>query len=148
MHVTEEEQSQINRLVAEAEAKSGVQVLMVIVARAEAYPENPVESVRNRCGVCQPAGLLVLIARFERQAAIVADIGVRRYIREEQLAAVAALIKPLLAPASMTPACTSCLSALTVLLPDRLTARGTPAQAASRRTAAIRLSSASPETVS
>lgn len=41
MHVTEEEQSQINKLVAAAQAKSGVQVPIAIVARTDAYPEIP-----------------------------------------------------------------------------------------------------------
>ncbi|MGQ0523690.1 MAG: TPM domain-containing protein [Betaproteobacteria bacterium] len=196
MHVTEEEQSQINKLVAEAEARSGVQVLIAIVARADAYPEIPwkafaigaalasllvmaqafyfADGSSSHAGVLVSAvmvagatfaalsvvmpafarlfltglraeaevrqyaeaaflqrglfhtrnrvGLLVLIARFEREAAIVADLGVRRHVTDEQLAAVAAQIKPLLGQASMTPACASCLSALTVLLQGRITA--------------------------
>jgi hypothetical protein len=40
MHVAEQEQSQINELVAGAEAKSGAQVLIAI-AKAVAYPEIP-----------------------------------------------------------------------------------------------------------
>jgi putative membrane protein len=197
MHVTEEEQSQINKLVAAAEAKSGVQVLIAIVAKADAYPEIPwkafaigaafasllvmaqafyfadwssshagvlvsavmvagasfaalsvvmpafarlfLAGLRAEAEVRQYAeaaflqrglfhtrnrvGVLVVIARFEREAAIVADVGVRRHVTDEQLAAVAARIKPLLGEASMTPACASCLGALTVLLQDRLTAQ-------------------------
>lgn len=197
MHVTEEEQSQINKLVAEAEAKSGIQVLIAIVARADAYPEIPwkafaigtafatllvmaqafyfadwssshagvlvsavmvsgatfaalsvvmpafarlfLAGLRAESEVRQYAeaaflqrglfhtrnrvGLLVLIARFEREAAIVADVGVRQHVSDEQLAAVAAKLRPLLGQASMTPACAACLGALTVLLQDRLTAR-------------------------
>ena len=41
MHVTEEEQRQINKLVSEAEAQSGIQALIVIVSKADAYPEIP-----------------------------------------------------------------------------------------------------------
>lgn len=48
MHMSEEEQSQIKRLVAEAEAGTEIQVLTVIVARAETMSRDPLESVRNR----------------------------------------------------------------------------------------------------
>lgn len=41
MHVTEQEQQQINELVAGTEEKSGAQVLIVILAKADAYPEIP-----------------------------------------------------------------------------------------------------------
>ena len=41
MHIDEQEQSQINELVAGAEAKSGAQVLIAIIAKADAYPEIP-----------------------------------------------------------------------------------------------------------
>jgi hypothetical protein len=41
MHLAEQEQQQINELVAQAETKSGAQVLVVIVAKADAYPEIP-----------------------------------------------------------------------------------------------------------
>lgn len=199
MHVTEEEQSQINRLVAEAEARSGTQVLIAIVGKADAYPEIPwkafamgavfsaflvaanaihspdwsaahagilVSSVmvagatpaaltvfipafarlfltrlRAEAEVRQHAeavflqrglfetrrrvGLLLLIARFEREAVIVADIGVRRHVTAGQLAAVAAQVKPLLAQEQMVQACASCLSGLTLLLQGRLTPPGT-----------------------
>ena len=50
MHVSEEEQSQINRLVAELEATSGIQVLIVIVSRADAYPQVPWKGIRDRNG--------------------------------------------------------------------------------------------------
>lgn len=197
MHVTEEEQSQINRLVAEAEARSGTQVLIAIVGKADAYPEIPwkafamgavfsaffgaanaiyspdwsaahaeilVSSVmiagatsaaltvfipafarlfltrlRAEAEVRQYAeavflqrglfetrgrvGLLLLIARFEREAVIVADIGVRQHVTDGQLAAVAAQVKPLLAQKRLMQACASCLSAVTLLLQERLTPR-------------------------
>ncbi|MGQ0749847.1 MAG: TPM domain-containing protein [Betaproteobacteria bacterium] len=195
MHVSEEEQSQINRLVAEVEAKSGIQVLIVIVSRADAYPEIPwkafaigavfsallatayaiqfpagaaahaavlVSSVTiagaslaaltlfvpglARLFVARPRaeaevrqyaeavflqrglfetreriGLLLLIARFEREAALVADAAIRSYIPDDQLAAAAAQVKPLLARNSMASACAACLNAITLQLEGRLT---------------------------
>lgn len=41
MHLTEQEQQQINELVAEVEAKSGAQVLLAVISKADAYPEIP-----------------------------------------------------------------------------------------------------------
>lgn len=41
MHLTEQEQQQINELVAEVEAKSGAQVLVAVIGKADAYPEIP-----------------------------------------------------------------------------------------------------------
>ena len=41
MHLTEQEQQQINELVAEVEAKSGAQVLLAVIGKADAYPEIP-----------------------------------------------------------------------------------------------------------
>jgi putative membrane protein len=195
MHASEEEQSQINRLVAEVEAKCGIQVLIVIVSRADAYPEIPwkafaigaafsallamayaiylpagaaahagvlVSSVTisgaslaaltlfvpglARLFVARPraegevrqyaeamflqrgvfetrerVGLLLLIARFEREAALVADTAIRRHIPDHQLAAAAAQIKPLLARNRMAAACAVCLNAVTLQLEARLT---------------------------
>jgi putative membrane protein len=200
MHVSEEEQSQINRLVAELEAKSGIQVLIVIVSRTDAYPEVPwkafaigtvfsallamayaiyppagatthagvlVASVTiagatlaaltlfvsglARLFVARPraeaevrqyaeaaflqrglfetrerAGLLLLIARFEREAALVADIAIRRYVPDDRLTAAAAQAKPLLARNRTAAACAACLSAVALQLEDRLaTSRAT-----------------------
>ncbi|HET9664027.1 MAG TPA: TPM domain-containing protein [Burkholderiales bacterium] len=197
MHVTKEEQSQINRLVAEAEARSGTQVLIAIVDKADAYPEIPWKAFAmgavfsaflvaanaiyfpdgsaSRAGILvssvmvagatlaaltvfipafarlfltrlraesevrqyaeavflqrglfetrRRVGLLLLIARFEREAVIVADIGVRQHVTDGQLAAVAAQVKPLLAQKRLMQACASCLSAVALLLQDRLTPR-------------------------
>lgn len=41
MHLTEQEQQQINELVAEVEAKSGAQMLIAVIGKADAYPEIP-----------------------------------------------------------------------------------------------------------
>ena len=41
MHLTEQEQSQINELVAEVEAESGAQVLVALIGKADVYPEIP-----------------------------------------------------------------------------------------------------------
>ena len=41
MDLTEQEQQQINELVAEVEAKSGAQVLIAVIGKADAYPEIP-----------------------------------------------------------------------------------------------------------
>lgn len=198
MHVSEEEQSQINRLVAEVEAKNGIQVLIVIVSRADAYPEIPwkafaigavfsaviatayaiyipagaqahagvlvslvalagatlaaltllmpdfarlfVSPLRAEAEVRQYAeaaffqrglfetrervGLLLLIARFEREAALVADTAIRRHIPDDQLVATTAQVKPLLARNRMATACATCLSAITVQLEGRLAPSG------------------------
>lgn len=194
MHVSEEEQSQINRLVAEVEAKNGIQVLIVIVSRADAYPEIPwkafaigavfsaviamayaiylpagadahagvlvssvtiagatlaaltlfmpafarlfVSPLRAEAEVRQYAeaaffqrglfetrkriGLLLLIARFEREAALVADTAIRRHIPDDQLAAAAARVRPLLARNRMAAGCAACLNAITLQLKGRL----------------------------
>lgn len=194
MHVSEEEQSQINSLVAELEAKSGIQVLIVIVARADAYPEVPwkafaigtvfsallamahaiyppvgasahagvlVSSVTiagaalaaltlfvpglARLFVARPraeaevrqyaeatflqhrlfetrgrVGLLLLMSRFEREAALVADLAIRRHIPDDQLTAAAALAKPLLVRNRPAAACAACLNAVALQLEGRL----------------------------
>ena len=41
MHLTQQEQQQINELVTEVEAKSGAQVLVAVIGKADAYPEIP-----------------------------------------------------------------------------------------------------------
>ena len=41
MHLTEQEQQQINELVTEVEAKSGAQVLLAVIGKADAYPDIP-----------------------------------------------------------------------------------------------------------
>jgi len=41
MHLAEQEQRQINELVAEVEAKSGAQVLLAVIGKADAYPDIP-----------------------------------------------------------------------------------------------------------
>lgn len=64
MHVTEQEQSQINELVAEAEAKSGAQMLIAIVAKTDAYPEIPWKAFAIGAAV---AALLVMMDAFYRQ---------------------------------------------------------------------------------
>jgi putative membrane protein len=198
MHVSEEEQSQINRLVEEVEAKNAIQVLIVIVSRADAYPEIPwkafaigavfsavvamayaiyipagaevhvavlvssvtiagatfaaltlfmpgfarlfVSKLRAEAEVRQYAeaaffrrglfetrervGLLLLIARFEREAALVADTAIRRHIPDDRLAAAAAQVKPLLARNRMSAACAACLGAITLQLEGRLAPSG------------------------
>jgi putative membrane protein len=192
MHVNEEEQRQINKLVAEAEEHSGIQALIVIVSKADAYPEIPwkafalaaaftalivmanalyspewsaaragllaggiilagavsalltlfipsfarlfLSAMRAEAEVRQHAeavflqrglfetrariGTLVFIARFEREAVIVADTGVRRHVSEQQLTGITAQAKPLLGRAGLVAACAACLSGLTLLLQD------------------------------
>ena len=194
MHVTEEEQRQINKLVSEAEAQSGIQALIVIVSKADAYPEIPwkafaiaagftalivmmnalylpdwsashagllaatiilagaasamltlfipgfarlfLSALRAEAEVRQHAeavflqrglfetrtriGTLLLIARFEREAVIVADTGVRRHLSERELAGITAQVKPLLAEARLAAACAACLNAITLLLQNRI----------------------------
>ena len=41
MHLTQQEQQQINRLVAEVEAASGAEVVVAVIGKADAYPEIP-----------------------------------------------------------------------------------------------------------
>ena len=41
MHLTEQEQRQINELVAEVEAKSGARMPVAVIGKADAYPEIP-----------------------------------------------------------------------------------------------------------
>lgn len=41
MRLSEQEQSQINELVADVEAKSGAQVVVAVIGNADAYPEIP-----------------------------------------------------------------------------------------------------------
>ena len=41
MHLTEQEQQQINELVAEVEAKSGARMPVAVIGKADAYPEIP-----------------------------------------------------------------------------------------------------------
>lgn len=194
MQLAQEEQSEINRLVTELEAKSGAQVLVVIVPRADAYPEIPwkafamgavfaglavatgslhraawaaahpalitaaisgagaalavlailvpwfarlfVPWLRAKMEVRQYAqgvflkrgvfatrervGVLLLISRFEREAVILADAGIRKHVTEEQLAATAARMKPLLAENRMVEACAAGLGSLGRQLQDVL----------------------------
>lgn len=63
MHLAEEEQREINRLVTEAEAKSGAQLMIVIVAKADAYPEIPWKAFAIGSAF---AGLIVMVAAFLR----------------------------------------------------------------------------------
>jgi hypothetical protein len=41
MHLSEQEQQQINRLVAEVEAASGAQLVVAVIGKADSYPEIP-----------------------------------------------------------------------------------------------------------
>ena len=194
MHVAEQEQSQINELVAGAEAKSGAQVLIAIVAKADAYPEIPWKAfaigaalaalilmadaiyrpdwrsvhfgfetaiilgtgaalalltifappfarlflprLRAEAEVRQYAqaaflergvfqtrgrvGVLLLLARFEREVVIPPDSGIKRHLSEAQIEAVVARMKPLLAQQRVVAACEAGLNALVMLLRDRL----------------------------
>jgi putative membrane protein len=63
MHLAEQEQQQINELVAQAETKSGAQVLVVIVAKADAYPEIPWKAFAIAAAF---AGFLVVAAALVR----------------------------------------------------------------------------------
>jgi putative membrane protein len=63
MQMAQQEQQQINELVAQAEAKSGAQVLIVIVAKADAYPEIPWKAFAIAAAF---AGLLTAAAAFFR----------------------------------------------------------------------------------
>ena len=63
--------------------------------------------------------------RFEREAALVADTAIRRHVPDDQLAAAAAQVKPLLARNRMAAACAACLNTITLQLEGRLApARG------------------------
>jgi len=196
MHMAEQEQQQINGLVAVAEAKSGAQVLILVVAKADAYPEIPwkafaigtalaallpmvdafyrpdgwgvhsgfeaaiilgagaalalltvfappfarlfLDRLRAEAEVRQYAqaafvehgvfqtrervGVLLLLARFEREVVLLPDIGVRRHLSEEQVETVIAQMKPLLAQQRLVAACEAGLNALGTLLQGRLMA--------------------------
>ena len=41
MHLTEQEQQEINGLVAEVEAASGARFVVAVIGKADAYPEIP-----------------------------------------------------------------------------------------------------------
>ena len=59
MHLTEQEQQQINRLVAEVEAASGAQLVVAVVAKSDTYPEIPWKAFA--LGVAT-AGTLIAVA--------------------------------------------------------------------------------------
>jgi len=193
MQLAPEEQREINRLVAETEARSGAQVLVVIVGKADAYPEIPwkafslgsafaalvlildmtqggvadasplvsmalplaagaalallaillpglarlfVSRLRAQAevrqyaeaaflerGVCETrdrSGVLILIARFERMAVVLADSGVRRHVSEDKLDAAAAQMTPLVRRGRMAAACAAGLGTLTTLVAGAL----------------------------
>lgn len=61
MYLAEEEQREINRLVTEAEARSGAQLLIVIVAKADAYAEIPWKAFAIGSAF---AGLILMVAFF------------------------------------------------------------------------------------
>lgn len=54
MHLMEQEQRQINELVAEVEAKSGAQVRIAVIGTADTFPEIPWKAlaVGRRLPVC------------------------------------------------------------------------------------------------
>ena len=160
MHLTTQEQQQINELVAEVEAGSGAEFIVAVIGKADVYPEIPwkafalgaagaallvagvefglaswpflwgllpgliivlaagmvfallavfvpmfgrllLDRVRARTEVEQYAramflergmfqtrhrvGILILLSLFEREAAIVADIGVRQHVTDEAI---------------------------------------------------------------
>lgn len=58
MHLGEQEQKQINELVAEVEAKSGAQVLLAVIGKADAYPEIPWKAFAAGASV---AALIVIL---------------------------------------------------------------------------------------
>lgn len=58
MRLSEQEQSQINELVADVEAKSGAQVVVAVIGKADAYPEIPWKAFALGTAV---AALLVIL---------------------------------------------------------------------------------------
>ena len=64
----------------------------------------------------QRVGVLILVARFEREAVILADSDIRAHVTEAQLAAVAAQMRALLARDRIVAACAAGLSGLGLLL--------------------------------
>jgi putative membrane protein len=198
MRLGEEEQSQIKKLVAEAESRIGAEVLVVIIGRADAYPEIPwrafaigaafaallaalgatdgvpassshptwiaaallsggaapallaifapwfarlflgrlraqgelrlyAQSVYLERGVHATrdrVGVLILLSRFEREAVILADAGIRRHVSEAQLAAIAAQMRAPLARGRVVDACAAALNALNLALQGLLPRRG------------------------
>ncbi len=63
MHLAEQEQKQINELVAEVEAKSGAQVLVAVIGKADAYPEIPWKAFAVGASV---AALIVMLDEWLR----------------------------------------------------------------------------------
>jgi len=60
MHLTEQEQQEINRLVAEVEAASGAQFVVAVIGKADAYPEIPWKAFA--LGVTSAASLVATAA--------------------------------------------------------------------------------------
>ena len=195
MHLTAQEQQQINELVAEVEATSGAQFVVAVIGKADAYPEIPwkafalgaasaallfagvelglanwpflrgtlpalmivlaagmvfavlavfvpvfgrllLDSVRARTEVEQYAraaflergmfqtrervGVLVLVSLFERQAAIIADTGVRQHVTDEAIEAIVAEVAPLARPDRVAEAARCALTAIATRLGSRL----------------------------
>lgn len=195
MHLSAQEQQQINGLVAEVEAASGAQFIVAVIGKADAYPEIPwkafalgtvsaallvacvefgitnwpavraagfglilvlaagmvfalvtvfvpalgrvlLDRVRARVEVEQYArtlflergmfqtrhrvGVLVLISRFEREAVILADTGVRQHVTGEQVEAIAAQMAPLIRKGLVFGAARTALMALESLLRGKL----------------------------
>ena len=195
MHLTAQEQQQINELVAEVEATSGAQFVVAVIGKADAYPEIPwkafalgaasaallvagvelgpanwpflrgtlpalmivlatgmvfavlavfvpvlgrllLDAVRARTEVEQYAraaflergmfqtrdrvGILVLVSLFERQAAIVADTGVRQHVTDEAIEAIVAEVAPLVRPGRVAEAARCALRAISARLGGRL----------------------------
>jgi putative membrane protein len=60
MHLTAQEQQQINRLVAEVEAASGAQLVIAVIGKADSYPEIPWKAFA--LGVAAAGSLLAMAA--------------------------------------------------------------------------------------
>jgi putative membrane protein len=195
MHLTTQEQQQINELVAEVEAASGAQFIVAVIGKADAYPEIPwkafalgaviaalivasaelgftswpvpraivfnlmvvlsagmvfalltvfvpafgrffLDRTRARVEVEQYAravfleramfetrhrvGILLLVSLFEREAAIVADSGVRQHVGDGEIEAVIAQAGPLIRKGDAAGAARNVLGALDSRLRGRL----------------------------
>jgi putative membrane protein len=191
MHLTPQEQQQINGLVAEVEAASGAQLIVAVIGKADAYPEIPwkafalaavtstllvtpvelglvaapalrtsalgslvvlgaglvaalaamfvpslgrvlLDRARARMEVEQyaralflersmfqtrcRAGILVLISLFEREAAILADSGVREHVTDGQIEAIVERMRLVAREGRVVAAAQGALTELTRLL--------------------------------